>query len=241
MRFIIFLPMLGKNLYVYLSIIFSSIVVSVFASNLGLIVNVSAQDTPDYLLGNLTLERNLTKEQRQEIIEKVTNYTSTMKKEANGNITKLNILLTEDLAKRNIIDAEAKEGLLSFISSLPKAPIETLPGTIPGNLTIPGNTTELLKELDATSALLDEIAINNTDSQPVSLMTDILKKRVTDIGTFVSGNGTDNPLGPVTIGIGSEQFWANIGKTATCTLVAMAYPGAGAAMATSIQCVELIQ
>ena len=158
-----------------------------------------------------------------------------------GNQTKLNVLLIEDLAKRNIIDAEAKEDLLSFVSSLPKPPMVTLPGTLPGNnLTIPGNNTEILKELNATSALLDEIAINNTDSQPVTLMTDILKKKVTDIATFVSGNGTDNVLGPVTIQLGSDKFWANVGISVTCSLVGMNLPGGAAIMANTLQCVELI-
>ena len=158
-----------------------------------------------------------------------------------GNQTKLNVLLIEDLAKRNIIDAEAKEDLLSFVSSLPKPPMVTLPGTLPGNnLTIPGNNTEILKELNATSALLDEIAINNTDSQPVTLMTDILKKKVTDIATFVSGNGTDNVLGPVTIQLESDKFWANVGISVTCSLVGMNLPGGAAIMANTLQCVELI-
>ncbi|HTH23195.1 MAG TPA: hypothetical protein VL854_13335 [Nitrososphaeraceae archaeon] len=165
-----------------------------------------------------------------------------------GNQTKLNVLLIEDLAKRNIIDAEAKEDLLSFVSSLPKPPMVTLPGTLPGNnltipgnnLTIPGNNTEILKELNATSALLDEIAINNTDSQPVTLMTDILKKKVTDIATFVSGNGTDNVLGPVTIQLGSDKFWANVGISVICSLVGMSIPGGAAIMANTLQCVELI-
>ena len=151
------------------------------------------------------------------------------------------MLLIEDLAKRKIIDAEAKEDLLSFISSLPKPPMVTLPGTLPGNnLTIPGNNTEILKELNATSALLDEIAINNTDSQPVTLMTDILKKKVTDIATFVSGNGTDNVLGPVTIQLESDKFWANVGISVTCSLVGMNLPGGAAIMANTLQCVELI-
>jgi len=231
--------MIGNNLRKYAPIVLSTVLASLFTF-FTLNVNVSAQDAPDYLLGNLTLERNLTKEQRQEIIEKVTDHLRTVKKEANGNITKLNMLLIEDLAKRKIIDAEAKEDLLSFISSLPKPPMETLPGTIPGNVTIPGNNTELLKELDATSALLDGIAINNTDSQPVTLITDVIKKKVTDIETFVSGNGTDNGLGPVTIGIGSDETWSNIGRAMFCTLVAASNPGAGAAMATSLQCIEIV-
>lgn len=231
--------MFGKSIRIYSPIIVSSVLASLFTL-LALSGNVSAQNEPDYLLGNLTLERNLTKEQRQEMVEKVTDYFRTLKKEANGNITKLNLLVIEDLAKRNIIDAEAKEDLSFFISSLPKPSMETLPGTIPGNVTIPGDNGELLKELDATSALLDEIAVNNTDSQPVTLMTDIIKKRVTDIGAFVSGNSTDNLLGPVTVGFGSDETWANIGRAAFCTIVAASYPGAGAVMATSIQCVEAI-
>lgn len=48
------------------------------------------------------------------------------------------------------------------------------------------NSSDFLKDLDASSSLLDEIANNNSDSQPVSLMTSILKKRVGDLG-----NGTD--------------------------------------------------
>lgn len=184
--------------------------------------NASAQDAPDYLFGNLTLERNLTKEQLQEMVDIATNYTNTMLKAANGNETQLNVLLIEDLAKRNIIDEDAKQGFLAFAASLPKPPMETLPGTLPGNLTIPGNITDILKDLDASSALLDEIAVNNSDSQTVTLMTDILKKRVTDVGAFVSGNGTDTGIVPFS---GWEQD-AAVGIAIYVT--ALSTPGLGA-------------
>ena len=170
------LIVIGNNhLRIYTPIIVGSVLASLFTV-FALSVNVSAQDAPDFLLGNLTLEQNPTKEQTQEAIDKVQNYTSTMLKAANGNQTKLDVLLIEDLAKRNIIDEDAKQGFLSFIAKIPKPSLDGLPGTIPGNLT----------DLDASSALLDEIAKNNSDSQPVSLMTSILKKRVGDLG-----NGTD--------------------------------------------------
>jgi hypothetical protein len=187
-------------------IVFGSVLASLFTL-FALSVNVSAQDAPDYLFGNLTFERNLTKEQSQEISDIARNYTSTMLKAANGNETKLNVLLIEDLAKRNIIDEEAKQGFLSFIANIPKSPMEGLPGTSPGN------SIDFLKDLDASSALLDEIAKNNSDSQAVTMMTDILKKRVTDIGTVVSGNGTNIvPFFEVTPG----QF----GKAVVCASLA---------------------
>jgi hypothetical protein len=213
-----FLSMNGNSLRIYVPIVFGSVLASLFTL-FALSVNVSAQDAPDYLFGNLTFERNLTKEQSQEISDIARNYTSTMLKAANGNETKLNVLLIEDLAKRNIIDEEAKQGFLSFIANIPKPPMEGLPGTSPGNLTIPGNVTlpgnsiDFLKDLDASSALLDEIAKNNSDSQAVTMMTDILKKRVTDIGTVVSGNGTNIvPFFEVTPG----QF----GKAVVCASLA---------------------
>ena len=205
---------------------------------------MSAQDAPNYLFGNLGLESNLTREKLQELGDKNTNYTSTMLKEANGNDTKLNVLLVEDLAKRNIIDEETKQGFLSFIANIPKPPMEGLPGTSPGDLTIPGNvtllgnSTDFLKDLDSSSALLDEIANNNTGSQLVTLMTDILKKRVTDIGTLISGNGTDT--GMVTI---SSEFTPGIvGKGVACAFVGMALSGGSplTALSTGLACANLI-
>lgn len=156
-----------------------------------------------------------------------------MLKEANGIITKMNVLLIEDMAKRNIINEEAKEGFLSFAASLPKPPMETVPGTTPGNLTIPRNVTDILKDLDTSPALLDEIAKDNSDSQMVTLMSDILKKRITDIGNVVSGNVTDIELPTMTFM--SEGDWAYIGKLYTCELAgAIAYGGIGAIAAVSM-------
>jgi hypothetical protein len=204
--------MIGNNLRLYAPVIVGS-VLAIYFTLFATSGNVSAQDAPDYLLGNLTLEKNPTEEQTQEALDKVKNYTSTMLKEANGNDTKLTVLLFEDMAKRNIIDEDAKQGFLAFVASLPEPPMETLPGTLPRNLTIPGNTTDFLKDLDVSSTLLNEIAVNNSDSQVVTLMTDILKKKVTDIGTLVSGNGT--ATGPVTIS--SEwEYPEDLIKGATC-------------------------
>jgi hypothetical protein len=220
--------MFSNNTRTLLPIILGSVFTTLFAI-CGLSVNVSAQNTPDYLLGNLTLERNLTSEQRQEVIEKVSNYISTMKKEANGNITKLNVLLIEDLAKRNIIDEEAKQGLLSFIAAIPKPLLPGLRGTMPENLSTSGNTTGLFGSLEDSSKLLENIARNNSDSQPVTLMTDILKKRISDLGIV--------PTGPVTIS--SESTWANVGKVATCSLVGSILPG-GAGWGAAAACANLV-
>ncbi len=221
-RLFVFLSMFGKSIRIFSPIVFGSVLASLitlFALN----VNVSAQNAPDYVLGNLTLKSNLTKEETQGIADKITNYISTMQKAANGNQTKLNVLLIEDLAKRNIIDEDAKQGFLAFIASTHKPSMEGLPGTLPGNLTIPGNT-DFLKDLDTSSALLDDIAKNNSDSQVVTLMTDILKKRGTDIGNLVSGNVTDT--GPVTI---EEMSWGEAYvKGATCALIGGAMSGGSA-------------
>lgn len=213
------LSMIVKNLRSYASVFVSSVLVSLFTL-FAPSVDVYAQDAPDFVLGNLTLKNNLTKEEGEEIGDKITNYVSSMQKASNGNQTKLNVLLIEDLAKRNIIDEDAKRGFLAFVASMPKLPMEGLPGTLPGNLTIPGNN-DLLKGLDASNAKLDEIAKNNSDTQLVTLMTNILKKQGTDIGNLISGNGTDT--GPVTI---SDISWGEAYvKGATCALVGSALSG----------------
>lgn len=203
------------NINNHVPIVIGSVLASIFTI-FGLSGDVFAEDEPEYLFGNLTNEGNLTKAQKQEIIDKVTNYTSTMKKEASGNETKLNVLLIEDLAKRNIIDEKAKQGLLSFIAGIPKSSVGTLPNTIPGNLTIPGNITGLFKSPEDSIKLLDDIAKNNSDSQAVTLMTDILKKRISDLGT-VPGNGP--------VPLIDESTWADIGKIATCVAVGSLIPG----------------
>lgn len=213
--------MIWNKFQIYAPVVVATLLVSLFTL-FAASVNVSAQDAPDYLFGDLTFERNLTKEQSQEIIDIATNYSNTMLKEANGNITKLNVLLIEDLANRNIIDEEAKQGFLSFVANLPIPPTETIPGTspgnltIPGNVTLPGNNTDFLKDLEASSTLLDGIAKNNSDSQVVTLMTSILKKKVTDIGTDISGNGTDTGLPPVPI---FDVTPGEFGKAVVCAMV----------------------
>lgn len=206
--------MIWNNLRKYALVNFGSVLVSLFTL-FALSVTVSAQDAPNYLLGNLTLDSDLTTNQIQEVGDEITNYTNTMLKEANGNITKLNVLLIEDMAKRNIIDEEAKEGFLSFVSSLPA-----------GNLTT-GNVTDSVKDLNTSSALLDEIAKNNSDSETVTLMSEILKNGITDIGNVVSGNVTDTGLPPMTIL--SESDEANL--LVTCGLIAGIAYGPGLAIA----------
>lgn len=210
--------MIKNNFRRYEQVVFGSVLASLFIL-FGPTISVSAQDAPDFLLGNLTLEKNPTKEQTQEAIEKVSKYLDSMKKEANGNKTKFSVLMIEDLAKRNIIDDDAKQSFLSLIDSFPKPPMGTFPGSTIPNMTGPTFPDEavpgFLKDLDSSSAMLDNIAKNNSDSQAVTLMTDIIKKKVTDIGTLVSGNGTDT--GPVTF---SDEFGdvspSDFAKAVTC-------------------------
>lgn len=249
--------MFGKSIRIYSPIIFGSILVSLFAL-FALGGNVSAQNEPDYILGDLTNEKNLTKEKKQEIFDKIANYWNTMKKEANGNGTKLNVLIIEDMAKRKIIDDDAKQAFLSFIVGLPKPPMTTLPGIIPGNLTFPGpgnipgpgiipgnitfpgNNTEFIKGLDTSSAMLDAIAKNNSDSQTAVLMSDIFKKRITDIETFVSGNVTDT--GPVTIeGEFNDVSAAEFGGAALCAAVFMLSPNTILNAVNGYNCVQNIK
>ena len=205
----------------------SSILASLFAI-FALNINASAQDAPNYLLGNLTFDSELTTEQAQEINDKITNYTGTMLKEANGNLTKLNELLIEDMAKRNIIDEEAKDGYLTFIARLPIPPIETVPGTTPGNMTNPGNVTDFLNDLDTSSALLDEISLKNSDSQIVTLMNTVLKTGITDFKNIVSGNVTDIGLPPMKVM--SETDHQLLDHLVTCGLIGgiLYGPGTGA-------------
>ena len=185
------------NIKNHAPIVFGSVLTSLFTL-LALSVNVSAQDAPDFLLGDLANEKNLTNEQRQEISDRISNYWSTMKEEANGNGTKFSTLVIEDMAKRKIIDEDAKQGFLSFIGKLPKSNVIPDPGnlTIPGPVPLPGNNTGILKDLDTSSAMLDEIANNNSDSQTVILMTDVFKKQVSGIKDVISGNVTDTGIVP---------------------------------------------
>ena len=226
MRAVVILSMFWNSTRMTYSIMFSSILASLLTI-FALSINASAQDAPDYLLGNLTLDSDLTPEQVQEIGDKITNYTSTMLKGANGNITRMNELLIEDMAKRNIIDEEAKEDYLSFIASLPKSPMEAVSGTTPGNLTIPGNVTDILKDLDTSSELLDEITMNGSDSQMVTLMNGMLKEGITDFRNVISGNVTDVGLPPMTIFSESDEH-ANL--LVTCGLIAGIAYGPGLAM-----------
>src|SRR5215475_8706479 len=113
----------------YLIITIVSIVASVFAVNFASNLEVSAQRTPEYLLGNISLSNNLTAAQAQEISDKIDNYTETIKQKAKGNLTKMSMLLIDDLLGRKIIDEKDKQEASSFVTGLNQ--IKPL-----GNLTI---------------------------------------------------------------------------------------------------------
>jgi len=69
-------------------------------------------------------------------------------------------------------------------------------------------------------------------------MTDILKKRITDIGNLVSGNGTDTTLPPVTIS--GTSGWEMVGRIAVCLPISLATAGL-AGLGTAATCAYLIQ
>jgi hypothetical protein len=163
----------------------------------------------------------------------VANYTKTMREKANGNITQMNILMIEDLEKRNIIDQKDEEGLLSFVASLNPKPTN-----------IPGNLTALINETTTDSIeALEEIASNSSNVNVITLVG-TLKNRVNDIGTntatLISGNGTGgiSVLPPVTIDLSPENNMRfRMGFCMAATIAGgITYGGIGAAVMAG-QCI----
>ena len=114
------------------------------------------------------------------------------------------------------------------------------PGIIPGNITLPGNNTEFIKGLDTSSAMLDAIAKNNSDSQTAVLMSDIFKKRITDIETFVAGNVTNT--GPVTIeGEFSNVSAGEFAGAAVCAATFALTPNVLLAVTEAYSCIESVK
>ena len=92
----------------FLMVLISSTLASVFATNFGSNIGVNAASgAPNYLLGNLS-NANLTASQVTEYSDKVSNYTKTILEKSNGNSSKMNMLLIDDLFKRNIINEKEK-------------------------------------------------------------------------------------------------------------------------------------
>jgi hypothetical protein len=92
-------------------ILISSTMVTTFANNF--VVSASGSSAPNYVLGNVS-NTNLTAAKALEMEGKVVNYTETLAEKSNGNLTKMNMLLLDDLVKRNIINEKEKQELLSF-------------------------------------------------------------------------------------------------------------------------------
>jgi hypothetical protein len=198
--------MFENNQAIKYSVIFSTILVSSLfglAIGSGLYASASTSTTPDYLLGNLSLSDNLTASQISEASDKIANYTRHFVQESKGNLTRMNMLLFDDLEKRNIINELDKQELLSLNIALS----EIKPTS---NLTLINND---------VSSLLEEMATNSSNPMLVTLKSD-LKKKINDIGTLVAGNGTGNVTGgitglpPLTIG----DFWDNEHRSLRLTL-----------------------
>ncbi len=192
----------------YLLAIFVGALTPLIALNLGSSVDdVNASTNPNYLVGNLSLSNNLTTSQVLEISDKITNYTKYFVQESNGNLTKMNILLIDDLENRSIINEKDKQELLSLNIAL-------------NEFNPLGNLTLLDRDV---SSLLDETVTNSSNPMLVTLKSDLNKKIHdigTNVGTLISGNGTHNVtdgltgLPPSTIG----DFWDDEHRSLRLTL-----------------------
>ena len=186
--------MFKKRKITVLSIFFSGILISsLFSLNIGSRVDVSASTTPDYLLGNVSLN-NLTPTQTTEITDKVVNYTKTIVEKANGNLTKMSLLVTDDMTKRNIISENDKQELNSFISSLDQIK----------------NTSNLTLINEEISSNLEGLTSNSSNPIMVALKSGLnhLTPSCDSIGVdlstgvciLMSGNATGMPNDNLTLG-----------------------------------------
>lgn len=194
--------MFEKNLPFYFSIIVGSVLA-------GLSVNVSTSGAPDYLLGNLTQNTNLTAAQTHEISDKLFNYTNSIKEKAKGNLTQMNIFLLDDMVKRNIIDEKDKQDSVALISGLNQIKPTS-------NLTIINNE---------VSSLVEEFASNSSNPILIALK-DNLKKKTGPIPGIPG-------LPPLTIGSLSDlntKWGVGIATCAMWGFAAYGIPGEIAAM-----------
>ena len=206
--------MCRKNQNIDLSIICSGILISLFSLILGSSVYVYASTTPDYLIDNLSIN-NVTASQILEINDKIVNYTKHFVKESKGNLTKMNMLIFDDLEKRNIINEKEKQELLSLDIALSKnKPTSNLTLIDISNLTLIDRN---------VSSLLEEMVSNSSNPLLVTLKS-TLKNKIhdigTNVGTLIAGNGTGNVTGgitglpPLTIG----DFWDDSNRGLRLTL-----------------------
>jgi hypothetical protein len=151
--------MFSNNTRTLLPIILGSVFTSLFAI-FGLSVDVYAEEEPEYVLGNLTLKGNLTAAQAIEASDKIANYTNTMFEKSKGNLTKLNMLLIDDLLGRKIISEKDKQELVSFTTDLNKI-------TPTGNLTIAGGN---------VSSLIEDFASNSSNPILITIKETLKKK-----------------------------------------------------------------
>jgi hypothetical protein len=188
-------------------VIFGGILASLFALSSVDDNSASASTTPDFVLDNLSLSNNLTTAQILENGDKITNYTKHFVQESKGNLTKMNMLLIDDLENRSIISEQDKQELLSLNDAL-------------GKVTFPNNLTLIDREV---SSHLEVLASNSSNPIVITLKSD-LKKKIhdigTDFGTLIAGNLTGNVTGgntglpPMTIG----DFWDDEHRSLRLTL-----------------------
>ena len=176
---------------------------------------------------------NLTPTQTTEITDKVVNYTKTIVEKANGNLTKMSLLVTDDMTKRNIINENEKQELISFISGLDEIK----------------DTNNLTRINEEVSSRLEALA--NNSSNPTMIVFKSGLKHLTfscdDIGVdlstgvciLMSGNATGIPNNNLTLGgpglppmtIGSNDQPERFGKCLIDIGVGgITYGGIGAAI-----------
>lgn len=133
---------------------------SMFALNFVSNTSVSASNTPDYLFGKIS-NGNLSAAQATELIDKVVNYKKSLLEKSNGNLSRMNTLLLDDLEKRNIINETDKQQILSLNTAL-------------NEMKPTSNFTLLNKNL---STQIENLATNSSNPVMVGLK-DILKRNI---------------------------------------------------------------
>ncbi len=214
-----------------LLITFGGILASLIVLNLGSSVDdVNASTNPDYLLGNLTSDPSMP----QAILignlsEQSANILMSMRDQANGNLTKLDMLLLDEMEKRNMINSEDRQGLQTLLF-----------GTM--NIDPSINLTMVNREV---SSLVDS-ATKNTSNPTLTSLLSTLKHVTPDIGTntgtLISNNVTNGTLGlpPLTIDASStlDGIIKNA-KTQTCGVVGWVV-GEGVGTAAAFNACNLI-
>jgi hypothetical protein len=198
-----------------LLITFGGILASLLALHLGSSIDdVSASTEPDFMLGNVSTSLTMPQaSQLGNLSEQDLNLLSEMRQESNGNLTKLNMLLLDEMERRNIINNVEKQELLTLV-------VGTANINPTNNLTIIDNeVSSMLDTVGRNTTNPTVVALKSTLGRIVDLRPDII---VPSNGTLSSGNITGGISGLPPLTIDASSTLAGIEKNAkvqTCALV----------------------